>query len=158
VKTAPSPSARAALTARWATTMTRWAIRYASTGKRAGTRAVKRWQFVAFPGPQGRESRGIVDLIAIRRDHCATAAPLRPGDLFEIVLVQIKGGSAAWPSVSDLERLVAVRRRYRAKAVVLASWQRGAEPRFYVLRRVAPRRGEAGREVAAVEVFGSDAT
>ena len=32
-----SPSARAARTARWATTMTRWAIRFSSTGKRAGT-------------------------------------------------------------------------------------------------------------------------
>lgn len=134
--------------------MTRWAIRFASTGKRAGTGVGKRWQFVSFAGPSGSESRGIVDLIAIRRDHRVSVMPFLPGDLFEIVLVQIKGGGAAWPSVADLTRLAAVRRRYRAKAVVLASWQKGAEPRFYTMRRVSPERDMAWREVTAVEVFG----
>ena len=93
-----SPSALAAKTARWATTMTRWAIRFSSTGKRAGTNIAKRWQFVGFAGPNGAESRGIVDILAIRRDHRPTSGVLRPGDLFEIVLVQIKGGTAPWPT------------------------------------------------------------
>ena len=155
MKTPNTPSLRAAHTARWATTMTRWAIRYASTGKRSGTRAAKRWQFIAFAGAMGAESRGIVDLVAIRRDH--TTAPggvFLPGDLFEIVLVQIKGGGAAWPSVRDLTRLRAVQRRYRAKAVVLAAWQKGAEPRFHLMRRVSADRGRAWAEVKAVDVFG----
>lgn len=137
--------------------MTRWAIRFASTGKRAGTKRVKRWQFVSFPGPAGRESRGIVDLIAIRRDHGPAKGAFLSGDLFEIVLVQIKGGTAAWPTVADLERLAAVRRRYRAKAVVLASWRKGAEPRFYVLRRVSAVRSEAWEEATPIELFGSGA-
>jgi hypothetical protein len=134
--------------------MTRWAVRFASTGKRAGTKAVKRWQFVAFAGPMGSESRGIVDLIAIRRDHLTSRGALLPGDLFEIVLMQIKGGSASWPTVGDLERLAAVRRHYRARAVVLASWQKGAEPKFYVMRRISHEREKAWREIAAVEIFG----
>ncbi len=115
---------------------------------------MKRWQFVAFPGPLGAESRGIVDLIAIRRDHITSIGALLPGDLFEIVLIQIKGGGAAWPNVVDLERLAAVRRYYRAKAVVLASWQKGSEPCFYVMQRVSHERDRAWREVEAVEVFG----
>lgn len=137
--------------------MTRWAIRFASSGKRTGSNAVKRWQFVAFAGPGGRESRGIVDLVAIRRDHGSTRGAFLPGDLFEIVLIQIKGGAAAWPSVADQARLDAVRKHYRAKAVVLASWQKGAEPRFYALRRVSADRTRAWIEVTAVDVFGRPA-
>ena len=152
-----TPSARAGLTARWATTMTRWAIRFASAGKRAGTKTVKRWQFVSFAGPAGAESRGIVDLIAIRRDHGACADPFKRGDLFEIVLIQVKGGGAAWPTIADLTRLRAVQRRYRAKAVVLASWQRGAEPAFYALRGVSAHRTRAWRQVEAVDIFGTRA-
>jgi hypothetical protein len=128
--------------------MTRWAIRFSTTGKRSGTAAVKRWQFVAFAGPFGGESRGIVDLVAIRRDHRENEAPFLLGDLFEIVFVQIKGGSAAWPTVNDVLRLKAVQRRYRAKAVVLASWRKGAEPTFYVLKR------GAWEEESAASIFG----
>jgi hypothetical protein len=118
---------------------------------------VKHWQFVSFPGPLGRESRGIVDLIAIRRDHSPAKRAFLSGDLFEIVFIQIKGGGAAWPTVADLARLAAVRRRYRGKAIVLASWRKGAEPRFYVMRRVSAVRTEAWLEVAASDVFGSGA-
>ena len=148
-----TPSARAARTARWATTMTRWAIRFSSGGKRSGTRASKRWQFVTFPGPAGAESRGIVDLVAIRRDHRPRIGVFEPGDLFEIVLVQIKGGAAAWPSLSALARLKAVGRRYGAQ-VVLAAWKKGAEPTFHRLKSVSTERSKAWVEVEAVDVFG----
>ena len=150
-----TPSGRAAKTARWATTMTRWAIRFASSGKRAGTSAAKRWQFVGFAGPNGSESRGIVDLLAIRRDHITTDHRFRIGDLFEIVLVQIKGGGAPWPTFPDAKRLRAVQRYYRAKAVVLASWQKGTEPRFYVLKRLSEDRHIAWSEASSVNIFGS---
>lgn len=143
-----SATAKAARTFRWATTMTRWAIRHSTTGKRSGTVAVKRWQFVAFAGPLGGESRGIVDMLAIRRDHHTTGGRFLRGDLFEIMLVQIKGGGAAWPTVNDQARLKAVQRRYRAKAVVLASWLKGAEPTFYVLER------GAWKEKSAASIFG----
>lgn len=144
----------AAKTARWATTMTRWAIRFASSGKRAGTKAAKRWQFVGFAGPNGSESRGIVDLMAIRRDHLTTDDTFRIGDLFEIVFVQIKGGVAPWPTFNDLKRLRAVQRYYRAQAIVLASWQKGTEPRFFVLARLSEDRQIAWSETDAAEIFG----
>jgi hypothetical protein len=152
---AGSPSDLAAKTARWATTMTRWAIRFASSGERAGTSVSKRWQFVGFAGPNGSESRGIVDLMAIRRDHLTTDNNFRIGDLFEIVFVQIKGGGAPWPTFDDVKRLLAVRRYYRAKAVVLASWKKGAEPTFYVLKRLSADRNVTWSETAAVTIFGT---
>jgi hypothetical protein len=134
--------------------MTRWAIRFASSGKRAGTRAAKRWQFVGFAGPNGSESRGIVDLLAIRRDHLTTGEKFRVGDLFDIVLIQIKGGTAPSPTFDDLKRLRAVQRYYHAKAVVLASWQKGTEPKFYVLQRLLKDRRIAWSETSAAVIFG----
>jgi hypothetical protein len=135
--------------------MTRWAIRRATSGKRAGTHLVKRWQFVAFAGPSGGESTGIVDLLAIRRDHQSHGPTLRRGDLFEIILIQIKGGSAAWPSVSDQRRLLAVKASYKAKSVVLATWHKGAEPSVHVLQQESPDRAIAWQEASPPEVFGS---
>jgi len=55
---------------------------------------------------------------------------LKRGDLFEVVLIQVKGGSARAPTVSDCERLRQVARVYRAKAVVLFSWKRGNNSTF----------------------------
>ncbi len=51
----------AAKTARWAITMTKVRIRQAS--------AKTRWQLVTFLGPRRGESIGVVDLLAIRKDH-----------------------------------------------------------------------------------------
>jgi len=149
-----SPSAQGAKTARWATTMTRWAIRFAPSRKRQGTQAAKRWQFVGFAGPNGSESRGIVDLLAIRRVHIRTDEKFRVGDLFDIVLIQIKGGTAPWPTFDDLKRLRAVQRYYHARAVVLASWQKGTEPKFYVLHRLLEDRRIAWSEASAATIFG----
>ena len=83
-----------------------------------------RWQVVNFNGPQGAESAGIVDLLAIRKDHRSNKAGLKRGDLFEIVLIQAKGGSASRPSARDVVRLARVAKHCHAKAVVLAEWQR----------------------------------
>ncbi len=120
-----TPGQRAMKTARWATTMTKWMMRVASRGK-------KRWQLVAFAGPNGAESRGIVDLIAIRRDHSERSGFPR-GDLFELILVQVKGGSAPMPSADDVRRLKAVAKMYRARSVVLAAWKKGRAPTFFLL-------------------------
>jgi hypothetical protein len=79
---------KAKLTAKWATTMTKWHIGFVTNGKRMGSAKVKptrRWQLVGFPGPAGRESTGIVDLIAIRKDHSISNSNFKRGDLFEIV-------------------------------------------------------------------------
>ena len=45
----------------WAKIMTKWFIRYTSKGK-------KIWQIVSFEGKKGGESRGIVDIIAIKNE------------------------------------------------------------------------------------------
>jgi hypothetical protein len=91
-----------------------------------------------------------VDVIAIRKDTSRSDHELlKRGDLFELILVQMKGGSARWPTPGDVRRLQAVRGRYRAKAVVLFAWQRGRGCRYYKLSR-----GGEWRESSSLEIFG----
>jgi len=113
-------------TGRWAKIMTKWLASYSSKGG-------KRWQFVSFEGPKGGESRGIVDIIAIRKDHKFSKKPLKIGDLFEIILIQVKGGSAPMPSSEEILRLSKVGEYYHAKRTILAIWKKGKEPTLYSL-------------------------
>jgi len=79
---------KAKLTAIWATRMTRRQIALVTNGKRYGSSKVKpirRWQLVGFPGPGGRESAGIVDLLAIRKNHTKPKSPFKRVELFEII-------------------------------------------------------------------------
>ena len=143
------PSKKAAETARWATTMTKWLV--------AKTKSRTDWQLVEFTGPSGNESRGIVDVLAIRKNHSTPADGLKRGDLFEMILVQIKGGTARWPSREDILRLRQVARHHRASAVVLADWQKGRQPTLHTLasrlgKEFEPR--AVWTEVAAEDVFG----
>jgi hypothetical protein len=88
-------------------------------------RVAKRWRFVSFRGTGGGEWRGIVDVLAIRKDTSqSTHKLLKSGDLFDIVLVQMKGGGASRPTQSEMERLQAVARRYRAKDILLFEWKK----------------------------------
>ena len=119
----------AARTQRWAVTMTKVAIRQALS--RA---PFPRWHFVSFTGPGGKESRGVVDLIAIRKSHGAPRDKMKRGDAFQIVLIQVKGGYAARPTAEDGERLRAVARWHRAQGVLLASWKKGKAARFFSLQ------------------------
>jgi hypothetical protein len=77
-----------------------------------------------------------VDLIAIRKN---TRQPpghlLKRGDLFDIVLIQIKGGTARDPTEDDCQRLREVKRFYRAKDVVQFQWRKGQSSDFFVLGR-----------------------
>ena len=144
-----SPTRKAAETAKWATTMTKWLVTW--------TKSRTAWQLVEFSGPGGRESRGIVDLLAIRKDHRTPGADLKRGDLFEIVLLQIKGGSAIWPSRDDILRLRQVARHHRAREIVLSDWQKGNQPTLYRLARRLPANFDpkgVWREVTADVVFG----
>lgn len=98
------------------------------------SRVAKRWRFVSFRGNGRGEWRGIVDVLAIRKDTSHSShALLKSGDLFDIVLVQMKGGSARTPSAVEIRRLMAVARRYRAKEIVLFAWKRGESCYFYRL-------------------------
>jgi hypothetical protein len=48
-----------------------------------------------------------------------------------------------------------VQRYYHAKAVLLASWQKGSEPTFYLLKRVSGEREKAWMAIRAIEAFGN---
>lgn len=124
---------KAVKTARWARIMVKWEI--------TRTRKGRGWEILNFTGPAGRESRGVVDLMAIRKDHKTN--PVERGDFFEIVLIQVKGGGAGWPTLKDIERLRLVQDRYHASSVVLGVWTSGA-PDFYKLR---PEPKGAGRRL-----------
>jgi hypothetical protein len=118
---------KAALTARWAVTMAKVRIR------RVASRT--RWQLVTFYGKSGGESVGVVDLLAVRKDHGAPSGVIRRGDALQIILIQIKGGTAAMPTFDDAARLRAVAKRHGAYDVLLATWKKGTMPRFFRLRR-----------------------
>jgi len=55
------------------------------------------------------------------------------GDLFEIILIQVKGGTAKFPSPEDIARLVYVKEHHRADKVVLTEWKRGERMCCYLL-------------------------
>jgi hypothetical protein len=116
---------KAAKNARWSIIMTRWLI--------TRLRLKRSWNLVTFTGAGGGESAGIVDVLAIRKDHRKGANGLKRGDAFEIILIQVKGGNAAWPSEDDIKRLRKVGDKYDAKAVVLAEWKKGKQPVLYQL-------------------------
>ncbi len=131
---------KAARTGRWAETMFR-ALTW---------RVARRWRFVSFRGAKGGEWRGVVDVLAVRKRATPSAnGRSEAGDLFEFVLVQLKGGQAPPPSSDDIRRLKAVAKHYRAKAVVLYSWNRGKVSSYQRLNR----RGEWVASTAQ-EIFG----
>lgn len=93
-----------------------------------------RWQFVDFLGPKGRESAGVVDILAIRKSGQKPGAPgLKALDLFDIQLIQVKGGSAKWPTAQEISRLRLVRQQYDAKEVILFHWKKAECAEFYKL-------------------------
>ena len=99
-------SKAAAKTARWAVTMTKVRIRQA-----VAENPWPHWHLLSFTGPGGRESRGVVDLIAIRKDHSEPQRGMKRGDALQIILIQVKGGSAAQATPEDATRLSIVARR-----------------------------------------------
>ena len=118
----------AAKTARWAVTMTKVRIRQACRPC-----PWPRWHFLSFVGNEGRESRGIIDLVAIRKDHGTPGTGLKRGDALQIMLIQVKGGSAAKPTAEDAQRLQSVASYHRACGVLYAAWKKGRAARFFAL-------------------------
>lgn len=135
-----SPAVKALRTAKWARIMTKWLITHSSKG------GVK-WQVVSFNGPAGQESKGIVDMIAIRKNHGKSTTAQHRGDLFEIILIQVKGGKAKFPLSKDVKRLVQVKKHHRADKVVLTEWKQGETLCCYVLPDMT-------KAVPASEIFG----
>jgi len=119
------PTVAAHATGKWAETMFR----------ALSARVAKRWRFISFRGAKKGEWKGVVDLIAIRKN---TDEPdsntLKRGDLFDIILVQVKGGSAKAPTMEDKRRLREVADYYNATKVVQFCWQKGKKAEFSVLQ------------------------
>jgi hypothetical protein len=132
---------KAARTARWAVIMTKVCIR------RVASRT--RWQLVTFYGKSGAESVGVVDMLAIRKDHSAPLGAMRRGDALQIILIQVKGGTAARPTPEDATRLRAVAKRHGACDVLLATWKKGTAARCFRLRRASA--GDAWAEVTDLD-------
>jgi hypothetical protein len=87
-------------------------------------------------------------MLAIRKDHSDPPSGAKRGDLFQLILIQVKGGYAAKPTVEDGMRLRIVAKRHGARAVLLATWKKGKAARFFSLKRNA---GKAVREWTEVE-------
>lgn len=90
---------------------------------------------LAFIGVLWAEARGVVDLIAIRKDHGLPRMGTKRGDDFQIILIQVKGGYAAMPTAEDAKRLRLVARHHRACRVLLAVWIKGKAAQFFYLHR-----------------------
>jgi hypothetical protein len=137
---------KAARTARWAVTMTKVRIR------RVVSRT--RWQLVTFNGGRGGESVGVVDLLAVRKDHrTPPSAGLKRGDALQIVLIQVKGGSAAMPTAEDGIRLRAVAKRYGARQSLLGTWKKGKEVQFHRLQAKSSARNDWSEVLDLDEIF-----
>ena len=125
-----TPPEKAINTGQWAKIMTKWLITFSMKGG-------KKWQIVSFEGAGGGESRGIVDFMAIRRDHKFFDNQIKIGDYFEIILIQVKGGGARMPTLNDICRLSKVGEYYNAKRIILSSWQKGKQPVLHVLKNIS---------------------
>jgi hypothetical protein len=91
------------------------------------------WHVLSFTGPAGSEARGVVDLIAVRKDHGKPIPGTKRGDALQIILIQVKGGSAAMPTAEDARRLRIVARRHGACGILLATWKKGSAAQFFSL-------------------------
>jgi len=135
---------KAKSTGRWAVTMTKVRIR------RVLSRT--RWQLVTFCGTSGSESVGIVDLLAVRKDHREPSiGGTKRGDALQIILIQVKGGTASMPTNEDGKRLWAVAKALRARHVLLASLKKGTAARFYSYRPRATDRAKQWIEVTDLD-------
>lgn len=123
-----SAGKKAQHTAKWARTMTKWLITFS---RRSGAR----WNLVDFGGKSKAESRGIVDLLAVRKNHREEVLPLKRGDLLDMVLIQTKGGSSPRPTAEDIIRLSKVAKYHKAKSIVLAEWNKGKRLELFKLEK-----------------------
>jgi hypothetical protein len=114
---------KAGRNAKWAVTMTKVRIRQC-TGR-------VRWEFATFRGPAGGEAVGIVDLLAVRKDFSTRNPRLKRGDALQLIFIQVKGGTAAMPTTEDGARLRVAAKWHRARYVLLATWTKGKQAKFY---------------------------
>ena len=84
-----------------------------------------RTQFVEFTGPKGGESNGIVDLLAIKKNHDQEKTKnmdCNVNDLLDIIHIQVKGGSAGDPTKAAKKRMLIVSKYYNCRETLLSRW------------------------------------
>jgi len=73
-----------------------------------------------------------------------------------MILIQVKGGNAPWPSLKDIKRMQILARYYNADNVILSNWKND-QLNFYRLKDTSNTRKYASRDVwisvSANEVF-----
>ena len=95
------------------------------------------WQFVEFKGGAGRESAGIVDLLAMRKNFDEKRNKklgMKKGDSLEIIHIQVKGGTSGNPSSKDVKRMKKVTDHYRFEKTLLSRWITHL-PTFFLLKK-----------------------
>jgi hypothetical protein len=113
------------------------------------------WHLLTFGGRKGGESTGVVDMVAIRKDHRKPYPGTKRGDTFQIILIQTKGGSSARPTVKDGIRLRTVAQRHAACGILLAAWKKGKSAQFFSLSAKAGNAEKEWTEVSDLaEIFG----
>lgn len=124
--------------------------------KRESNKHKGRWQWVDFLGLKSRESAGIVDILAIRKKWDVPAQAefknLKHLDLFDIMLIQVKGGGAPMPTADDIARMEEVADHYHACNVLLYQWNTKKKhlTGFRVLNRDTHQFGELVTDGSAV--------
>ena len=74
-------------------------------------------------------------MIAIRKDMSQPSNQLlKRGDLLDLLVIQIKGGSARGPTEDDCRRLREVAKTYRAKGIVEFQWRKAKSSTFLLPR------------------------
>ena len=79
--------------------------------------------------------QSLVETLRARREAPQRRRVQPRGDALQIILIQVKGGTAARPTPADATRLRAVAKRHGACDFLLATWKKGMEARFFRLRR-----------------------
>ena len=86
---------------------------------------VRRTRFVEFVGAKGGESNGIVDLLAVKKNHDQEKTKnmgCNVNDLLDIIHIQVKGGDSPPPTPDDKRRMKIVSKYYKCRETLLSEW------------------------------------
>ena len=84
-----------------------------------------KYQFVEFSGPNGGDSNGIVDLLAIKKNRNKKENKkhgLSNADLLDIIQIQVKGRGSLPPKNDDKKRMKKIAKYYKFKETLLSRW------------------------------------
>ena len=89
-----------------------------------------KYQFVEFSGPNGGDSNGIVDLLAIKKNRNKKENKkhgLSNADLLDIIQIQVKGRGSRPPKNDDKKRMKKIAKYYKFKETLLSRWDPSKE-------------------------------